>query len=81
MFFNVNEVLRLPSGNFACQYVTSSPQDAETVVAQFLGSVRMATNFFAELYCRGRVVYVASPSPEITREMAQVLNNSIIAAV
>lgn len=81
MFFNINEVLRLPSGNFACNYVASSRQDAEMVVAQFLGPVRMNFGFSVELYADGCTVYVAAPSPDVAKTVAQVLNNSIIKTI
>ena len=75
MFDTTNILTPIP-GRFVCGCMTPSEKDAEMIVARFLMSVRMA-NGAASLYRKGCVVFVDTPSYNLTVDLAQRLNNSI----
>ena len=74
--FEVNNITSPIPGRYACRCVTQSERDAENIVARFLMSVRMR-GVGAELYNKGKVVFVDTPCYEVTAELAELLNNSI----
>lgn len=74
--FDVNEIESPIPGRYACRYIASSENEAKNIVARFLMSVRMR-GVGAELYNKGRIVFVDTPIYEATKELAVLLNNSI----
>ena len=74
--FDVNNITSPIPDRYTCECVTRSERDAENIVVRFLMSVRMM-GVGAELYNRGRVVFVETPDYEATAKLAVLLNNSI----
>lgn len=74
--FNVSEVKLITFDGYVCQHVASSKEEAKEIVYSYLASVR-EIDMRAELYCRGRIVFIASPDAKVTMMIAERLNKSI----
>lgn len=74
--FDINKILRNPvTEQFICSCNTDSSTIATDIQARYLGSVRERFNFTAEIGIQGSTVTIASNSPDVTKWIANQINN------
>lgn len=74
--FNINAISRnLVTGQFTCSCNTGSSTTAKDIQARYLIPVRERFNFTAEIEIQGSTVTIASNSPDVTKWIANQINN------